>query len=263
MARPLLQIVEANTAGRDFVVGDIHGCFYLVEALLAHVEFDEKTDRLFSLGDLIDHGPESERISEFLLQPWFHAIRGNHEWMLLRGAHTVEQAPLDMAAAQQWLSNAGSWFFQMPIPDQEAVYFDISRLPVLLEIEDTEGTSHGLIHGDVIADDWLVTRDSIQPTDPDPDFVQSLEHVLWSRERYGRLMSSDGGESNSIGVANIDVVWFGHTPLPRPARSANTRWLDTGAAKDGTLSIAELATDGQVWSIAEDCLTVTTGWSQR
>ena len=261
--RALITSLGPNATGRDFIVGDIHGCFYLLEALLTHIEFDEQTDRLFSLGDLIDHGPESERVSEFLLQPWFHAIRGNHEWMLLRGAHTVEQAPVDMAAAQHWLSNAGSWFFQMPIPDQEAAYFDISRLPIMLEVEDTEGITHGLIHGDVIADDWNVTRDRIQPTDPDPDFVQSLEHVLWSRERYARLMATGNATSDAVGVANIDIVWFGHTPLTRPTRAANTRWLDTGAAKDGMLSIAELAREGQVWSIAEDCLTMTTDWRQR
>lgn len=261
--KKIIQRFGTNADGCDFVVGDIHGCFYLVEALLGHIGFDEQNDRLFSLGDLIDHGPESECVSEFLLKPWFHAIRGNHEYMLLRGAHTVEGAPIDMEATQLWLANAGSWFFQMSIPVQEAVYFEISRLPIMLEIEAADGGTHGLIHGDVVADDSLVTRERIQPPDPDPNFVTHLSHVLWSRERHARLMAASESEEAPVAVANIDVVWFGHTPLPQPTRAANTRWLDTGAAKDGTLSIAELATDGRVWSISEDCLSVTTDWAHR
>ncbi|MDS9899060.1 serine/threonine protein phosphatase, partial [Pseudomonas aeruginosa] len=31
----LVQRFERNTAGRDFCVGDVHGCFDLLEALLA------------------------------------------------------------------------------------------------------------------------------------------------------------------------------------------------------------------------------------
>ena len=49
---------EENATGRDFVVGDLHGMFSHLEALLNEVAFDESADRLFSVGDLIDRGPE-------------------------------------------------------------------------------------------------------------------------------------------------------------------------------------------------------------
>jgi len=71
--------VEANAAGRDFVVGDIHGMFDSVERALAKVDFDPERDRLFSVGDLIDRGPQSRDVVRFLKQPFVHAVCGNHD----------------------------------------------------------------------------------------------------------------------------------------------------------------------------------------
>ena len=39
-----------NLSGRDFVCGDIHGCFDLVESFLNKIGFDKTKDRLFSVG---------------------------------------------------------------------------------------------------------------------------------------------------------------------------------------------------------------------
>jgi hypothetical protein len=55
----------------------------LLDRLLDHVRFDPACDRLFSVGDLIDRGPDSLRSLEFLEAPWFYAVKGNHEDLLL------------------------------------------------------------------------------------------------------------------------------------------------------------------------------------
>ena len=41
------------------MVGDVHGEFHALEAMLASVGFLPECDRLFALGDLIDRGPRS------------------------------------------------------------------------------------------------------------------------------------------------------------------------------------------------------------
>ena len=51
---------SANKAGRDFFVGDIHGCFGLLEKTMEEHGFDETRDRIFSVGDLVDRGDRSE-----------------------------------------------------------------------------------------------------------------------------------------------------------------------------------------------------------
>ena len=78
-----LKKVPANIDGRDFVVGDLHGCYDELFALLKHVKFDYKNDRVFSTGDLIDRGPKSEECLQLLSKPWFFSVLGNHEDLLI------------------------------------------------------------------------------------------------------------------------------------------------------------------------------------
>jgi serine/threonine protein phosphatase 1 len=69
--------------GRDLVVGDLHGHRDLFERALDQVGFDPQRDRVLSVGDLINRGPHSLATLALLEQPWFHAVLGNHELMLL------------------------------------------------------------------------------------------------------------------------------------------------------------------------------------
>src|SRR3546814_1363745 len=71
--------LPANTAGRDFIVGDLHGCLDLLQVELARIAFDPTRDRLFSVGDLTDRGPDSMGCLRLLREPWFYAVHGNHE----------------------------------------------------------------------------------------------------------------------------------------------------------------------------------------
>ncbi len=52
--------VGLNQAGRDFVVGDVHGCFRTLECALLEIEFDPSRDRLFGVGDLVNRGPHRD-----------------------------------------------------------------------------------------------------------------------------------------------------------------------------------------------------------
>ena len=71
---------ERNRSGRDFVAGDIHGCVRTLEHLLVEVDFQPDSDRLFSVGDLIDRGPHSREAIDWLVEGRIHAANmGNHE----------------------------------------------------------------------------------------------------------------------------------------------------------------------------------------
>ena len=54
-----VQSFEENRQGRDFVVGDVHGEFGVLENALEQIQFDFQVDRLFCVGDLIDRGPQT------------------------------------------------------------------------------------------------------------------------------------------------------------------------------------------------------------
>ena len=88
-AYPIVRRHEANLSGRDFVVGDLHGCVDALRYLLREIVFDPACDRLFSVGDLIDRGRHSEQALALLDKPWFFPVLGNHEEALCLVAEGV------------------------------------------------------------------------------------------------------------------------------------------------------------------------------
>lgn len=83
--------------GKRYVIGDIHGCYKSLQALLEKLA-PNKEDELIFLGDYIDRGPNSSGVIDLLLelseQLNCHFLRGNHEQMLLdayqKGGEHVE-----------------------------------------------------------------------------------------------------------------------------------------------------------------------------
>ena len=80
--RRMTRVVERNRApgGRDWVVGDVHGCFTTLREALRAIDFEHGRDRVFSVGDLIDRDPNSIEALEWLAGERFEAVvMGNHE----------------------------------------------------------------------------------------------------------------------------------------------------------------------------------------
>lgn len=71
---------------RILAIGDIHGCSTAFDALVAAVNL-QPNDHIITLGDYVDHGPDSKGVIERLIT--LHntgqlvALRGNHEQIML------------------------------------------------------------------------------------------------------------------------------------------------------------------------------------
>ena len=79
---PKVQYLPLNTLGKDYVIGDLHGCYVLLILLLHQVKFNPNVDRLISVGDLVDRGNNSLECFNLLNRPWFYSVLGNHEDLL-------------------------------------------------------------------------------------------------------------------------------------------------------------------------------------
>lgn len=211
---------SANVAGRDFVVGDLHGCFTKLQNALDGLGFDPEKDRLFSVGDLVDRGKESELAYEWLSKPWFHPVRGNHEQMAIDCA----QGMFDYGC---YVQNGGAWFLALTKPERQLIADVFSALPILIDVDTPDGLV-GIVHADCPLASW-------------PDLIAALrgenaeqfaQMCIWSRERV-----QVGNETAVEGVASIIV---GHTPMKASKWLGNVRYIDTGAVFGHELTIIQI-----------------------
>ena len=200
-----------NGSGRDFVVGDIHGMFAHLRSLLDEVGFDPDTDRLFSVGDLVDRGPNSASALEWLEQPWFHACRGNHEQFAI---DSVDPLQYDL-----WINyNGGEWWLDLDEASHERFREAFANLPLAMEVETASGTV-GIVHADVpplMA--WSRFMELLQSRDRD-----AALYAIWSRNR----VQSNGSRAPVGG--GVERVYCGHTPTRSTLQIDNVHYIDTGA----------------------------------
>ncbi len=64
------------------IIGDIHGCINTLKSI--YPKLKEKTSEIYSVGDLIDRGPDAKAVVQFCLDNDIKCVRGNHEDILLK-----------------------------------------------------------------------------------------------------------------------------------------------------------------------------------
>lgn len=201
-----------------WVAGDLHGCYSLLMDKLSGIGFSWQEDLLLSVGDLTDRGSENLPCLELLNQPWFQAIRGNHEEMMLDALHRGGNTSL-------WLINGGDWYFRLAGEDQQRVRSllrQVAALPLILEVR-SQNKRYVICHADYPADHYAMDK----PIDE--------EKVVWSRER---ITAAQRGRSQHISGAEGFI--FGHTPLSTPLHIANQHYIDTGAVFNGHLTLMQI-----------------------
>ncbi|WP_414039414.1 metallophosphoesterase [Acidithiobacillus sp. M4-SHS-6] len=245
-----------NASGRDFVVGDLHGSLPLLHEKLETVSFDIHRDRLFSVGDLIDRGENSPGCLSLLREPWFHAVLGNHDamlmgWLLSQDPHLRDNRAALYANAFRY--NAGyDWVFSHMDAAMAGLAW-LETLPFIIEVQ----RRFQIVHAELI--NAAIPRNVAPETEnsalSDIHYIEGFgmagdwrDHCLWGRSlprmmyrnkrRDRRQHSADTRKKWRETVNMLELpVYCGHTILPESVTFMGHTFLDTGAYRTGKLTL--------------------------
>lgn len=112
-----------------YAIGDIQGCFKSLRRLLDHISFDQHTDRLWLVGDLVNRGPDSLATLRFLksLGASVDTVLGNHDLFLLAAAENIvslrpKDTIQDILAADD-RSDLMDWLRHQPLHRRDGHFF--------------------------------------------------------------------------------------------------------------------------------------------
>jgi serine/threonine protein phosphatase 1 len=232
---------------RVYAVGDVHGCYGLLQDLLHRIEIDaasgteEVRPILIFCGDYVDRGPDAARVLDALC--WLkrhapydvHFLKGNHEhvmlgyianpgehrdWMRFGGADTLRSYGVEPPAADdeiaRHLDARDDLLERLPV----AHLAFLNDLKLMLAVGDFVFVHAGLRPGKQLSD-------------------QSEADLLWIREEF-------------LGVAEgyDRIVVHGHTwSGDQPAFLPHRIGIDTGAYSTGVLTAIRIE-DGRIATIA-------------
>lgn len=236
----LVSHFETNTAGRDFVVGDLHGCLDLFKEVLFIAAFDPSVDRVFSVGDLIDRGPDSAGCIDLLNEPWFHPVRGNHEDFLI-GYMEGRWRP------HVWMQNGGIWAASFSDAQLSKWASKLNQLPFVIAVGSGE-CRFNVLHAEFFGTDDEIDAGSVDPSADDAA-------ILWGRSLIsGYGLSKAGTALTAAGFKQpgLSTTYVGHTIVPTVKRIGSHVFIDTGAYRhDGALTLIEPAT-GRKWTACRE-----------
>ena len=212
--RRMTRVVEPNPSagGRDWVVGDVHGCFQTLRHALRAIDFEFDRDRLFSVGDLIDRGPNSIEALEWIESERFEAVvMGNHEAEMVRLLQTGEILT-PPKPYQQWMWN-------IERPDLFRWHRALRPLPLAVTVETAAAGRVGIVHCSTWRDSWSATIEALEARG-----IAAINMVLLGIDEREKRAGPTGNR-----VTGIDRVIAGHDARKEVERRANVWSIDTGA----------------------------------
>jgi hypothetical protein len=185
-------------AARTIVVGDIHGCYDELIALLEKVNLGAK-DRVVSVGDLVAKGPKSREVLQlFMTDARFSTVIGNHDLALRRRWNGED---VDLKPAQKEVNRELK-------AERDAYTSFFNRLPFVIDLD-----THLVVHAGL--------RPNVEL------YSQTTGDLTRLRTLGGDRESEEGTPWYHV-YHGDKIVLFGHWPAPEPRRGKKAIGLDTG-----------------------------------
>lgn len=224
---------------RIYAIGDIHGRYDLLRLLLdrigehAQALPPAQSLHLVLLGDLVDRGPDSAKVVEFLHEldqstDQIIVLLGNHEEAMLQALDG------DLGVLQRWIAVGGEQTLQsygLRLPDPRD---DLRRYVRYLQSSLPAEQMRWLRRLPLTAQsgDYFFCHAGVRPGVPLGR--QSRDDLLWIRDDFVDDMADHGA-----------VIVHGHTIERDVTLRANRIGIDTGAYRHGVLTALYLEDEKQ------------------
>lgn len=176
------------------IIGDVHGGFNTLRKLVDKLPQDEN---ICFVGDLIDRGPKSVEVVDFVIENGFDCVLGNHEELMIHA-----EKYLDREAAQIWHYNGGGVTLQNYDYDDEKIKEHLEwmlTLPLIMKYDEIS----------------LMVSHSSAAEYVNRGYKDEHTHfVLWDRPSFPKKIQ---------GFYNV----FGHTPRREPLIKDHFANIDT------------------------------------
>lgn len=196
------------------IFGDVHGEKILLERLYKKVNSQHQIDQWYSCGDLIDRGPDSKGVLDFVISNSIQAVRGNHEQMALGAIQEFKFNIYNGEALQYWCQYGGRECLASfsPIEEFESYWSFLYSLPYYRKTKHAYIFHAGCPH---------YIRDTM--------IWEKNHEYLWWADHYNV-------ESMFKPLDKIQVI--GHSSVRKPVFSKRHIAIDTGCGlyKDGRLT---------------------------
>ncbi|MDD5035822.1 MAG: AAA family ATPase [Methylococcaceae bacterium] len=232
IGRRLLQVNKKRETGPFDLIGDIHGCFDELSALLDRLGYRVSRSgggyetyhpdgrKLVFLGDLVDRGPKVVEVLRLVMEAveagMAFCVTGNHEVKLvkaLRGRHVTMTHGLAESMKQLAGEDEG---FRLKV----AKFLD--NLP-----------HHQLFDEGRLVAAHAGLREEMQGRDSGRVREFCLYGEITGKfDEFGLPVRGDW----AAGYQGRSLVVYGHTPITEPRRLNNTLCLDTGCVFGGKLT---------------------------
>ncbi|RDC59251.1 Protein-serine/threonine phosphatase [Alteripontixanthobacter maritimus] len=221
--------LPAMPAGeRAYVIGDIHGCLDLFDALIGAIEADDREQTpaettFILLGDLVDRGPDSAgvvaRARQWQQDRNVRILAGNHEEMFLDGFENKE-------TLRHFLKHGGretvlSYGIDRKDYNKLSMGELQKRMDALVPVQDRDFLRS--FEDFVQLGDYLFVHAGIAPGKKLTE--QRRQDMLWIREPFLRYAAP-----------HDHMVVHGHTIFEDVDEQPNRIGIDTGAFRFGRLT---------------------------
>lgn len=229
--------------GRRLIfIGDIHGCLDDLTRLLAKVGYDHTTDHIVTTGDMVNKGPASGAVLDFLRSQGASCVRGNHDDRIVSKA----TQDLDGAALLDERVTSGDPELRLALSLTSEQLSYLQSCPLVLQVGNVP--LHGnmvVVHGGLVPSQTLEDQEPlavmnmriIHPVSHMPSREHAQDgYVPWAElwEQYQSGLTTDptlpGQRKTMLDAYLGTTVVYGHDAKRDLQIRKHSKGLDSGCA---------------------------------